>query len=355
MNNEIELIRALSDVNGISGFEDDVAALLRANAPENQEVYEDHMRNLYLRRKNRNGKPVVMLDAHMDEVGFMVHSIRAKGTLKFLPIGGWVNSSIPAHRVRVQTRDGSYIPGVVGARPPHNLSEAEKSRMPEIADMSIDIGACSLAEARDVFGVRVAAPVVPDSRFSYDEKHNLLFGKAFDCRLGCAALMAALDELGDEALEVDPVAAFSVQEEVGLRGAGITAAKVKPDVAIVLEGCPADDTVAPLVEQQAALHKGPMLRHIDKTMIANPRFMRFALDLAREKGIPVQEGVRTGGGTNGGSIYIANTGIPTIVISLPIRYIHCHNGIASFKDYRAAVELTKALLRALNGDVIEKL
>ena len=351
--NKLEMIAALSNANGVSGFEDEVLKVARAWAPEGMDISEDSLRNLYLRRRaNRGHRPVVQLDAHSDEVGFMVHSIRPNGTLKFITMGGWVNSNIPAHRVRVQTKDGSYIPGVIAAKPPHFMSEAEKNRMPEVADMSIDVGACSLAEARDEFGIRIAAPVVPDVTFEYDEKHDLMFGKAFDNRLGCAAILATLDALGDEALDVDVVGAMASQEEVGTRGATVTANTVKPDIAIVFEGCPADDTVVPECEVQTAIHKGPMLRHIDKRMITNPRFQRFALDLGGELGIPVQESVRTGGSTNGAPIHLSNQGVPCIVVGLPVRYIHSHYGIASFEDFNNAVKLACAVIRRLDEATI---
>ena len=283
------MIEAFSNANGVSGFEDEVLKVARSWAPDNLELREDSLRNLYMYRKSHSGsRPVVQLDAHSDEVGFLVHSIRPNGTLKFITLGGWVNSNIPAHRVRVQTRDGSYIPGVIAAKPPHFMTDAERHKTPEVADMSIDIGASSLEEARDVFGIRVAAPVVPDVTFEYDERHDLMFGKAFDNRLGCAAILATLDDLGDEALDVDVVGAMAAQEEVGTRGAVVTANAVQPDVAIVFEGCPADDTVVPDCEVQTALHRGPMLRHIDARMITNPRYQRFALDLGAALGIPVQ-------------------------------------------------------------------
>ena len=351
--NKLEMIAALSNANGVSGFEDEVLKAARAYAPEGLDISEDCLRNLYLRRRaNQGHRPVVQLDAHSDEVGFMVHSIRPNGTLKFITMGGWVNSNIPAHRVRVQTKDGSYIPGVIAAKPPHFMSDAEKDRMPEVADMSIDVGACSLAEARDDFGIRIAAPVVPDVTFEYDEKHDLMFGKAFDNRLGCAAILATLDALGDEALNVDVVGAMASQEEVGTRGATVTANTVKPDIAIVFEGCPADDTVVPDCEVQTAIHKGPMLRHIDKRMITNPRFQRFALDLGAELGIPVQESVRTGGSTNGAPIHLSNQGVPCIVVGLPVRYIHSHYGIASFEDFNNAVKLACAIVRRLDEATI---
>ena len=353
--NKLEMIAALSNANGVSGFEDEVLKVARAWVPEGMDISEDSLRNLYLRRRaNRGHRPVVQLDAHSDEVGFMVHSIRPNGTLKFITMGGWVNSNIPAHRVRVQTKDGSYIPGVIAAKPPHFMSEAEKNRMPEVADMSIDVGASSPEEAKERFGIRVAAPAAPDVAFEYDEKHDLMIGKAFDNRLGCAAILAALEQLAGEQLAVDVVGAMAAQEEMGTRGANVTARHVKPDIAIVFEGCPADDTVVEPWLSQTAIHRGPMLRHIDARMITNPRFQRWALDLAEELKIPVQEAVRTGGATNGAPIHLSNQGVPCIVIGFPVRYIHSHYGIASLADFENGVTLAAEIIKRLDAERIRQ-
>ncbi|MBQ9195730.1 MAG: M42 family peptidase [Clostridia bacterium] len=349
----LQMIADFSNANGPSGFEDAVVAVARRYAPADAEIAEDSLRNLYIRRAGNTGdRPVMQLDAHSDEVGFMVQAIRPNGTLKFLPLGGWVNSNIPAHRVRVQTRNGNWIPGVTAAKPPHFMTAEEKNRMPAIDDMSIDIGASSLEEARNVFGVRVAAPVTPDVTFEYDEKHDLMFGKAFDNRLGCAAIQATLDALGHEALDVDVVGAMASQEEMGTRGANVTARRVKPDIAIVFEGCPADDTVVEPWLSQTAIHKGPMLRHIDARMITNPRFQRWSLNLAEELGIPVQESVRSGGSTNGAPIHLSGMGVPCIVVGLPVRYIHSHYGIASLADFKNGVRLATEIIRRLNAEII---
>ena len=282
----------------------------------------------------------------------MVQAIRPNGALKFLTLGGWVNSNIPAHKVRVRDRWGNWIPGITVAKPPHFMTAEEKNRMPALEEMSIDVGASSLEEAKNDFGIRVAAPVAPDVTFEYDEKHDLMLGKAFDNRLGCAAIQATLDALGGENLAVDVVGAMAAQEEMGTRGATVTARRVKPDIAIVFEGCPADDTVVEPWLSQTALHKGPMLRHIDARMITNPRFQRYALDLAEQLGIPVQESVRSGGSTNGAPIHLSNLGVPCIVMGLPVRYIHSHYGIASLEDFRNGVRLAAEIIRRLNADVI---
>ncbi|MBO4836626.1 MAG: M20/M25/M40 family metallo-hydrolase [Clostridia bacterium] len=349
----LQMIADFSNANGPSGFEDEVLAVARRYVPADARITEDSLRNLFIEcAGNREGRPVVQLDAHSDEVGFMVQAIRPNGTLKFLPLGGWVNSNIPAHRVRVQDREGRWIPGITVAKPPHFMTAEEKNRMPAVEEMSIDIGASSPEEARDVFGIRVAAPVVPDVTFEYDEKHDLMLGKAFDNRLGCAAIQATLEGLEAETLNVNVTGAMACQEEMGTRGASITARRVKPDIAIVFEGCPADDTVVESWLSQTALHKGPMLRHMDARMITNPRYQRWALDLAHEAGIPVQEAVRSGGSTDGAPIHLSGLGVPCVVIGFPVRYIHSHYGFACLEDFRAGVALAKEMIKRLNADVI---
>ena len=206
-----------------------------------------------------------------------------------------------------------------------------------------------------------------------------MIGKAFDCRLGCASILRTLDNLRDKTLNVDVTGAFAVQEEMGTRGATVTANTVKPDLAIVFEGCPADDTVAEPYMIQTAIHKGPMLRHIDARMITNPRFQRYALDLAEELGIPcagglymlvaqakrtaelflelgipVQESVRTGGSTNGAPIHLSNQGVPVIVIGIPVRYIHTHYGIAAHSDVENAARLAAAILERMDAAQISR-
>ena len=139
--------------------------------------------------------------------------------------------------------------------------------------------------------------------------HDILIGKAFDNRLGCAAVLSTIERLAGESLAVNVTGAFGSQEEVGTRGAVVTANRVSPDIALVFEGCPADDTVVPDYRAQTVLKKGPMLRHIDARMITNPRFQRYALELAEASGIPVQRAVRSGGATNALHPSIFQTGV----------------------------------------------
>lgn len=349
----LRMIARISDASGVSGFEDEAVNAIVPYAKSLGVTSVDSMRNLYLRRmENNRDRPVVQLDAHTDEVGFMVQCIHPQGTLGILPLGGWVSSNIPAHRVRVRTRSGTYIPGVTASKPPHFMTEQERRAPLEMDSITVDVGATSREEAVRDFGVRIGEPVVPEVTFSYQEDRDLMIGKAFDCRLGCAAILDTLGGLKGEELAVDVAAAFSVQEEVGARGAAVTAQEIRPDIAIVFEGCPADDTCLEPYRVQTALKRGPMLRHIDARMITNPRFQRFALDLAEDLSIPVQEAVRSGGSTNGAPIHLTGAGVPVIVIGIPVRYAHTHYGISSWYDYENAVRLAQTVLQQLNTDLI---
>ena len=353
----LQMILDLCDAPGASGFEDAAVAVARRYAEGLGEIREDFLRNLYIHRKENTGKkPVLMLDAHSDEVGFMVHSVKPNGTLRFVPLGGWNKNALISSKVLVRNALGEYIPGVIASKPVHFMRPAERQNPSmEIRDMVIDIGAASDREAVEVFRIRIGEPVVPATRCSYDREHDLLFGKGFDCRLGCAAVLEVLRRVEGRELPCDVVGVLSSQEEVGERGCKVAVNRVKPDVAIVLEGCPADDTFTEPYAIQTALKKGPMFRHMDVSVICAPRFQRFTLDLAEQRGIPVQESVREGGGNNAAMIQSSLLGAPAVVAGIPVRYIHSMNCISSYYDFEATVSMVVALLESVTPEVIASL
>ena len=327
-------------------------AVARKYAEGLGEFEEDHIRNLYIRRTGNSGKPLMMLDAHADEVGFMVHSIRPNGTIRFTNIGGWNPGTLPSSRVLVRNAEGKYIPGIVAAKPVHFMSQADRDRKPEISDLSIDIGSTSIEETEKVFKIRIGEPIVPDTPFTYDDEHDIFMGKAFDDRIGVAALIETMRRLQGEDLKVDVTGVVSSQEEVGSRGAKVAVAHVNPDISICFEACPSDDTFTEPYAIQAAIKKGPMLRFMDRTVICNPRFQRYALDLAERLGIPVQASVREGGGNNGAMICVSEKGTPVIVVAIPVRYIHSHNCVATYQDFNVAVELAVAICKDLDEEKV---
>ena len=350
----LQMIAAISNANGVSGFEDDVVAEILPYAEQVGDTKVDRMRNVFIRRmENTGSRPVVQLDAHSDEVGFMVQAICPNGTLRIIPIGGWVSHNIPAHKVWVRNRYGKYIPGLTASKPPHFMTEQERKAPLDIKDITVDVGAVSREEAIEVYGIRIGEPVAPDVTFTYSEETDLMVGKSFDCRLGCAAILKTMHELAGQELAVDVVGACASQEEVGVRGATVTAQVIEPDLAIVFEGCPADDTCVEPYMVQTAIKRGPMLRHIDARMITNPRYQRYALDLAEKLGIPVQESVRAAGSTNGAAIHLTGRGVPAIVIGVPVRYAHTHYGVSAYADFDNAVKLACEILKRADADLIE--
>lgn len=349
----IELIKRLSNANGISGFEDEVVEICKQEVKDIVEVDEDSLRNLYFSFKSNVGnRPKVWLDAHTDEIGFIVQHLKANGTIGFLPVGSWSPPVLPASKVRLQTKDGGYISGVIAAKPPHFMNESERGNGLAIEQMVIDVGARSIDELKNNFKIPIATPVIPDVACSFDEQRDLFLGKAFDCRIGVAALIETLNQCVNHQQAVDIIGTFSAQEEVGLRGASIASRRLAADVAIVFEGCPADDTFYPKEAIQSAIRSGPMLRHFDMTMITNPRFQRFVLNIANEFSIPVQEAVRSGGGTNAGAIQLGENAVPTVVIGIPVRYIHSHHGIVAYEDYSSAICLARKVIENLDQDII---
>lgn len=345
----IERIKSLSNAFGPAGFEDGVARLIPEIYKGKKKLESDTMNNVLIGLKEKK-KLRIMLDAHIDEVGFMVSHVKDNGMLGLHALGGWVEYNLPSQAFLIRNDKGQLIRGVVASQPPHFMSEEERNRGLKLEQLVVDLGVTSAQEVSEL-GIGIGSPMVPDVGFSYDEKRNLLMGKAFDCRLGVAALLDSLEELEGLELDVELVASLSSQEEGGLRGAQVSARRLEPDLAIVFEGSPADDSFMAPPLAQTLLHKGPMLRHVDRGMITHPGFQRFALNLARESGFDVQEAVRSGGATNGSPIHLSNQGVPTIVIGIPVRYIHSHNGFASMKDYKTAVNLAVEIVKAMNEDV----
>ena len=352
----LKMIADISNANGAPGFEDEVVAQIRTYARTLGRIEEDSLRNIYIYRNENKGNSLkVQLDAHSDEVAFMIQAIRPDGNMQILPLGGWVTSNVPAHKVWVRNALGEYIPGIIASKPPHFMTEEERRAPLEFENITVDVGATSDKEAREEFHIRIGEPVVPDVTFTYDEKHDIMIGKSFDCRLGCAAMLSTLEELKGQELQVDIVGACCSQEEVGTRGSQVTCRTIEPDIAIVFEGCPADDTgvFAERYKVQTAIKKGPMLRHIDKRMITNPRYQRYTLELAEKLNIPVQEAVRLGGSTNGANIHLSGQGVPTIVIGIPVRYAHTHYGISAYADYENSVKLAVEILKRLDRKLIQ--
>ncbi len=350
---DIRMIRDLSEAPGASGFEDAVLEIVRRELEDICSFEEDKLRNLYIYRRNHDGnKPVLMFDAHGDEVGFMVHSIKPNGTLRFVGLGRMDPGGLAASEVLVRNASGEYIRGTIGLRPPH-FSQGDSGKPADISDFSIDIGARNAAEAAQEFGAAIGEPVVPATRCFFDEKHGLFFGKAFDCRIGVAAMISAIRQIDGLDLPFDVVGVVSSQEEVGERGIAVAVNRVRPDIAVCFEGCPADDTFTEEYAVQTALKGGPMFRYMDQSVICSPRYQRWVLDLAGRSGIKAQASVREGGGNNGALVNLSCGGVPVVVAGVPVRYIHSMSGITAYEDFCSTAKLAALIARELTPQIFD--
>lgn len=348
----LELLRKLSESHGAPGCEDAVRRIFRLEL--GGEIFTDRSGNILCRRPGKSKTPRIMLTAHMDEVGLAVQAITRSGLIRFVPLGGWWAHTLPAKRVRILTREGREIVGVIGARPPHFLSEAERDKVLKFDDMFIDVGAESAQEVQERMGISIGDTIVPESAFTPMHNPDLLLCKAFDNRVGMALILQAAAEL-DQGLHPNCVFAVgTVQEEVGTRGAQTAAFSVNPDVAIVLEGAPADDLPGtPEDERQAVVGSGVQVRLMDPSAIMNRKLADYVVRTARDHEIPHQQAVRKSGGTDAKVIHLSGSGVPTIVLGVPARYIHSHNSIIHMSDYLATLELVSRLLHSLDSETVD--
>jgi len=354
MNTQLKFIEALSNASGAPGFEDDVVKVIRDYIGDEFDLKEDKMRNLCIYPKTYDDSlPTMMLDGHSDEVAFMVQSIQQNGLIRFIALGGWFSQNVGAHKVRIKNTDGEYITGIVASKPPHFMTPAERSKIFELSDMVIDVGANTYEEVVELFKIEPGAPIVPHAIFEYKKINETIIGKAFDNRLGCALVVETLKAIKGCNLKINVVGAISSQEEVGTRGSQLTSKYIKPDVAIVFEGTPADDSHRGPYERQGTLKSGTQIRHRDSSMVGNPHIIKYARNIAKDKGITFQDAIRQGGGTNAGKIHLADKAVPTLVFGVPVRYAHTHFGISSYEDFKTTIEWAVEIIKDLDENTIE--
>jgi putative aminopeptidase FrvX len=346
----IKLLERLSLAFGPSGCEYEVADILIKGVGEGVSVSRDKLGSIILEKKGTSAEPKVMVAAHIDEVGFIIQSITEKGFLRFHPIGGWTAEILPGQRVLIQGKK-RFVEGVIGSVPPHFLKDREKSKAPDIEDMLIDIGAESEKQVTEEFGIEIGSFATPSPFFQRMNNSSFYMGKAFDDRIGCSLLIDLFLTMKTKSHPNILMGAGTVQEEVGLRGARTAAESIGPDVAIVLEAPPADDFPGIAKDKpQGAVKGGVQIRCFDPTMIGNVRLKDFVVETAKKHDVKYQLAVRTGGGTDAGAIHLSGTGVPSIVLGVPVRYIHAPVGMMSLEDYENALKLLQELVKSLDRE-----
>ena len=352
----IDLLRKLTLAPGASGAEGPVRAVVRDAVAgiEGLEISSDRLGSLVLTKAGQSAEPRVLLDAHLDEVGFMVQSISDEGLLSFVTLGGWWAHVLLAQRVDVITTEGN-VPGVIGSKPPHFLSRQERTNVMKLEHMHIDVGARSREEAA-TFGVQIGDPVVPHTEFLPLANPRILSSKAFDDRAGVGVLVETLRALTSIDHPNTVIGVGAVQEEVGCRGAGTAVSIARPDVGIMLEGTPADDLPGFAASaRQGRLGHGPQVRFVDATAISNRALVGFVREVADSLDIPVQVAVRRSGGTDAKSVHLHGAGVPTVVIGVPARYIHTNVSLIDLDDYLATRRLVVELVVRLDKKTVASL
>jgi putative aminopeptidase FrvX len=341
------ILQQLSEAIGVSGDEGAIRAIIReAIADHVDEMWVDNLGNLLAVKRGTGQVGLrVLLDAHMDEVGMMITQVESDGTLRFAQVGGMDDRVLLGKTVLVGPK---RLPGVIGGKPIHLLDKDEEKKVVATKQLRIDIGARDKEAAADKVKVGDRATFATE----FVDLGPTVMGKAFDDRAGCAVIIELLQ--GDR-FPVDVLAAFTVQEEVGLRGARVAGYRLEPDIAFALEGTvcddlPKEDDVSPSTE----LGHGPALTVMDRATIADPRLVSFLVRTAEAGDIPYQFRRTIGGGNDAGAIHTTRGGVPSAGISVPCRYIHAPAAICSKSDLENTIRLVRAALLALTPAVLER-
>jgi putative aminopeptidase FrvX len=336
---DTELLKRLSEAPGVAGFEYGIAATIKKELEGAVDsVREDNFGNLFAEKGS--GDRTLMITAHTDEIGLIVKFIDDKGFIRFAKLGGIPDHILLAQRVILHGMN-KKLQGVIGCRPIHVMKQDEMTKLVTYDKMFIDTGATK--EQLESFGIRIGTPITFDRKFG-ELENDMVIGKAMDDRAGCYVLIEALRRANPKS---KIVAVFTVQEEVGLRGATITSFAVKPDMGMAIDTTIAGDH--PEISEQessAKIGKGPAIVVADGRkdslaygMIGNPIVRGWMMDVADSEKIPYQLEVLEGGTQDATAIQITHAGVPSGSISIPSRYVHSFSEIVSKRDLEECVRL----------------
>jgi len=333
----IRKLMELTRLDGVSGNEGEVRRRIFSEIEQSGLSYHiDSIGNLMVKaRSSGQSRPKVMLAAHMDEVGFMIRQIMDDGKLKFAAVGGIDSRILIGQHIRIGE---GKIPGVIGYKSIHLQDKTERESVVKMKNLYIDIGAKDKAQAEELVKPGDYAAFAGEPVLFGD---NRLKAKALDDRAGCVLIL----ELLKETWPFELYGCFTVQEEVGLRGARLAANRIEPDIAIVLEGTTCADV--PEVkdhEVSTVLGKGPALTFADRTSIGDRELINHFVKTAGDDGIPFQRKQTATGGNDAGKIQTSGKGVRIISVSVPCRYIHSPVSVLHIKDLENMLKLVKKAL-----------
>ncbi|MBQ8202775.1 MAG: M42 family peptidase [Clostridia bacterium] len=329
----LKTLEKLCLLNSPSGDEGAVRDFIIGEIKDFCQYRIDNLGNIIAFKKGKNTPNAkILLDAHMDEVGLIITSVTSEGFLKFATVGGIDTAVMISRRVIIN----GNVTGVIGLKPVHLCHGDEGKKLPKADSLYIDIGVKSKEEALSLVSLGDTAVICGD----YVRSGDKILSKALDDRIGCAILISLLKEES----EYDFYATFSVQEEVGLRGAKVATFAVAPDFAIILEGTTAADIADVAEEKQVCnLGNGAAVSFMDRSTL----YDKGLYNLALSSGIPCQSKRFVSGGNNAGAVHLSREGVRTVAVSVPCRYIHSASSVADIKDIDSAYKLAKYLILSI--------
>ncbi len=340
----VKLLAQICEIPGTSGFEHDVRNFVKKELKGIvDEMYTDHMGNLIALKKGKSSAKRVMAAAHMDEIGFMVTHIDEKGFIRFHTIGGFDPKTLTAQRVIVHGKKN--LIGVMGAKPIHVMTPEERAKIPQIKDYFIDLG-LPKAEVDKLVGI--GDPITRERALI--EMGNNVNVKSLDNRVSVFILIEVLKELKKEKIPFDFYGVFTVQEEVGLRGALVAGHHINPDFSFGLDTTIANDTPgAPPHEMITELGKGTAIKVMDASVICDVRMVEYMKQVATKKKIKYQLEILTAGGTDtAGMQKMAKNGTIAGAVSIPTRNIHQVIEMCDKDDIRGSIDLLKESVKNLD-------
>jgi putative aminopeptidase FrvX len=346
LQNIVELLARLSETPGPSGHEDEVRNLIIAELKKQDlDVDVDALGNVFAELRGGQQRPRILVCAHMDEVGFIIKFVEQTGYLRFGTLGMVDPKILPGQRVVIKGTE-PYV-GVIGSKPPHILTPEEMRKPSELGDLYMDFGASSREEATEL-GIEVGTVATFDAAFAH-AYGTMVIGKALDNRTGCAVALKLTESLVRKPPSCSVVFAFTVQEELGLRGAEVAANRVTPDAALVLETAVAADSpdVQPK-DRILVVGRGPAIRVMDASMITQRLMLEYMKKTAQTLAIPYQLHINLGGSTDAGRIHLSGRGIPTGVLSIPCRYLHSASLMLNLEDLNHLLNLSESTIRGID-------
>jgi endoglucanase len=343
----VRLLQSLADAPGPSGFEEPVRKIMvQQMKPLAGKLSYDGLGSV-IAVQGSSG-PRIMVDAHMDELGGVIRRVTPEGYLTMQMLGGWLDQALVDQRWTIIGSKGP-VRAITGIRDINILPAEERTKVFPRNSVFLDVGAKSAAEVA-AMGLEPGDPVAPDAPFEVMNGNQNYLGKAWDDRVGCAVLIAAMEKFVHTAHPNQIFWVATVQEEIGLRGARTASDVVKPEIGIALEGGVTRD--APGVhpeEAQELLGAGPALFLYDSSELPNRKFAALVKQVAKTRNIPLQTDVIQGYGDDSAEIQQSNGGVPTVNLLVPVRYTHSHNGIINRDDFDKMVDLLVAILQGLDA------